>query len=186
MNYNFQNSPKQGELIKENIICETPYYLVKKEIHRLSNDEEHEYSIAHAPDWVLILPIDENGDFVMIWQYRAGWRRSSLEFPAGRLEVKENELDAAKRELKEETGYTAKNWKLLGSNRPVTWTTQKAYFYLASELTVGTTNFDTEEDIETVKIKPDNFWEFVESGDIVELPTITAFTYYQRINSKNK
>ncbi len=72
------------------------------------------YQLA-LPDFIVVFAETESGDVIMIRQYKHGARRTSLTLPGGLIEKGEDPLDAAKRELLEETGYRAESWKSLGS-----------------------------------------------------------------------
>ena len=154
----FHSVSTQGTLIESSTIYESSRFDICMEKHRLSNESVHDFIIVDAPNWVSVIPVDEKGNFIMVWQYRAAWRRASLEFPAGKLNFKDEDyLKAAQRELREETGYLAKNWELLGMTRPVTWTTQEVGIFLANDLKYDIPDPDPEEDIEVVTINPNKF-----------------------------
>jgi 8-oxo-dGTP pyrophosphatase MutT (NUDIX family) len=72
----------------------------------------------HAADWVIVVPITEMGEVILVEQHRSGTDALSLEPPGGRVDPGESELDAAKRELLEETGYGGGTWEPLGCVRP--------------------------------------------------------------------
>lgn len=76
--------------------------------------ELDEYHVLEYPDWSCIVALTEDDQAILVEQYRYGIDRISLEFPAGALDEEENPLDAARRELLEETGYEASDWKSLG------------------------------------------------------------------------
>ncbi len=72
------------------------------------------YQLA-LPDFIVVFAETLTGDVIMIRQYKHGARRTSLTLPGGLVEKGEKPLDAAKRELLEETGYRAENWQSLGA-----------------------------------------------------------------------
>ena len=104
------------ELVHDEQIVKDRWMDMKAATYRLPDGREvgpfYHYS---RKDFVVIVAVDENGDFVCVRQFRQGIARITTEFPAGGLEEGESPLDAAKRELAEETGYTCGEMKLLMS-----------------------------------------------------------------------
>jgi len=78
--------------------------------HLLHGDKnsEHNFFIIETFDWVNIIPITEHREVVLVRQYRAGNHSITLEIPGGVMDVKENPINTAKRELEEETAYIGK------------------------------------------------------------------------------
>lgn len=70
-----------------------------------------EYYILEYPDWVNITAVTKDGQFVMERQYRHGAKSTNYEIPSGTMETGETPLEAAKRELLEETGYGGGEWQ---------------------------------------------------------------------------
>jgi 8-oxo-dGTP pyrophosphatase MutT (NUDIX family) len=70
--------------------------------------------ILEARDWVNVIALTPQERIVTVSQFRFGIRQLSLEIPAGLVDPGETPLQAAQRELEEETGYTAREWKSLG------------------------------------------------------------------------
>ena len=88
--------------------------------------------ILEAPDWVNVVAITPERRILAVSQFRFGIRRLSLEIPAGLVDPGETPLQAAKRELEEETGYTAREWKPLGwSYANPAFLNNRAHHYLA-------------------------------------------------------
>lgn len=78
------------------------------------------YFVMDFPDWVQVVALDEEENFIMVQQYRYPGEGYFLEFPGGSTHPsrQENALDAAKRELREETGYESEDWDYVGSHYP--------------------------------------------------------------------
>ncbi len=89
--------------------------------------------ILQAPDWVNVVALTPDEKIVAVRQFRFGIRRQSLEIPAGLVDPGETPLEAARRELAEETGYTASEWKSLGwSYANPAFLTNRAHHFLAT------------------------------------------------------
>src|SRR5207253_5518562 len=73
------------------------------------------FSPVVLPDFAAVSPVTEAGEFVRVRGYKHGLGRAALSVPAGLMHPGEPPLDAARRELLEETGYEAADWKRLGT-----------------------------------------------------------------------
>tara|TARA_A100001037_G_scaffold251831_1_gene235569 strand:- start:306 stop:887 length:582 start_codon:yes stop_codon:yes gene_type:complete len=95
--------------------------LFRKRIDRVRNprnQREFDRLVLESPDWVNVVALDDLGRCIMVKQYRFGVRYNTLETPGGMVEKEENSLQAAKRELLEETGYSSDSWTYLGAVEP--------------------------------------------------------------------
>ena len=79
---------------------------------------EHDFFVIEAPDWINIIPLTTDNQVVMIEQYRHGTNQMTLEIPGGMVDDGETAINAAARELLEETGYQANDIERLGKTRP--------------------------------------------------------------------
>ena len=123
----------------------------------------------------VIVPIKDNGNVVMVRQYRKAADAVMLEAPAGKIDEGENPLDAAKRELKEETGYTASDVTLLTEMMPTPgYSEEVLYLYVATGLVPGETDFDENEAIDIVEYHIDELFDMVMSGKIRDGKTQVA------------
>jgi ADP-ribose pyrophosphatase len=80
--------------------------------------ETRDFYILDMPDWVQVIPVTAEGRFVLVEQFRPGTRRVTLEFPAGLVDGGEAPIEAAVRELAEETGYRGGNAMVIRSYDP--------------------------------------------------------------------
>jgi 8-oxo-dGTP pyrophosphatase MutT (NUDIX family) len=100
-----------------------------------------------------IIPIDEHGNTWLIGQYRYTLKAYSWEIPMGGGPLEVEPLEAAKKELKEETGLSAQSWEtLLTIHTSNSVTDEIGYVYLARELSKGATEFDETEDLQIKQI----------------------------------
>ena len=129
-----------------------------------------------------IVPVDEEGNVYLVRQYRAPLGEILTEIPAGKLDYAgEDFLKAAKRELKEETGFTAEKWTEL--TRLVTtpgFTNETIAVYLAQGLTRGETDLDEDEFIEPVKLPLNEAIRQVKSGALRDGKTIVGLLLAER------
>src|SRR6202790_303304 len=99
---------------------------------------EIERAIVHHRGSAVMMPVDEKGRILLVWQYRLPARRFLWELPAGSVDPGEKPLQTARRELVEETGYRAKKWTKLAEVYPSPgFLSEKMTLYLATGLTAG-------------------------------------------------
>lgn len=129
------------------------------------------------PGAAMMIPLLPNGNVVMIHQYRHAVKKVFLEFPAGKRDQGEASLLTAQRELKEETGYEAKEWKFLTTIHPVIgYSNEHIDLYLARDLTLMQRQLDHGEFIEVIEVKPAELMRYVREGNVSDVKTqIGAF-----------
>lgn len=129
------------------------------------------------PGAAMMIPLLPNGNVVMIHQYRHAVKQVFLEFPAGKRDHNEATLLTAQRELQEETGYTAKDWKFLTTIHPVIgYSNEHIDLYLARNLTFVKQQLDQGEFIDVVEVKPQDLMKEVYAGKVSDVKTqIGAF-----------
>ncbi len=134
------------------------------------------YTYLEAKPFVIVVAIDNN-ELVMIKQYRYPVKKTLLEFPAGGFDHNEQPLDAAKRELKEETGYEATNWKYIGEFYELTSVSkQEGHLFLATWLKDTREHAMSEDGIEgVVKISVEELQRMIGAGEIIDALTPAVF-----------
>lgn len=141
----------------------------------LENGERAKREVVYHNGGAAILPIDSDNNVYLVRQFRSAFNKELLEVPAGKLEKGEDPFKAAVRELKEESGFTAKQIIPLGEYLPtVGYSTEKLSLYLARELTAGDTDFDSDEFISLVKIPFDEAYQMCMDGRIQDGKTVVA------------
>lgn len=115
----------------------------------------HDYHVIEFPDWVHVVAITTDMTIVLVREYRHGAGEVVLGLPSGTVDPgDESALQTSKRELMEETGYSARDWsevQIVYAN-PATQT-NKAHTYLAlGAALTGEVNFDPAEDIDLVEM----------------------------------
>ena len=125
---------------------------------------------------VAIVPITEDGKLVMVKQFRYPSGKAILEIPAGKIDKGETEPEeAARRELKEETGYTPAKLHYLGKINPsVAYTEEVIYLYAATGLVPGKTNFDDDEALDILEYDFKKAYDMAASGQLVDAKTVAA------------
>lgn len=140
------------------------------------NKATREY-IDH-PGAVAIVPFINKTDIILVRQYRYPIDEITYEIPAGKLDKKEPLLKCAKRELKEETGYSAKSIKKLTSFWPSSaFSNEELIIYVAKDLSSGKTNPDDDEFIENLVIPFKKALQMVKQGKIKDSKTVIALLY---------
>jgi ADP-ribose pyrophosphatase len=134
--------------------------------------------VVHHSGSVVILAVDDSGPeptVVLERQYRHAARAFLWELPAGRVEPGENVLAGAKRELREETGFTARRWTRMFKYYPSPgFLDETMTTYLATRLTAGTAQPESDELIRTRQMPLSEVVRMIDSGRIRDGKTIIA------------
>lgn len=122
-----------------------------------------------------IVAIDSENNVLLVRQYRKAAEKMLLEIPAGGIEPGEKPLDGARRELEEETGFSAEKWEeLSGFYTSPGFTTEYMYLYLATELKPLKRAADDDENIELVRVPLKEAYELITSGEVCDAKSIAG------------
>ena len=129
-----------------------------------------------------MMAVDSRKRILLVRQYRLPARAFIWELPAGRLDPGETPLQAAKRELIEETGYRAKKWTKLAAYYPSPgYVAEKMTIYLASELTEGVATPMGDERITTQWFTAKEIAAMIESGKIMDSKTMIGYYRWKEL-----
>ena len=136
--------------------------------------------VRHAGSAVM-MPVDEKNRVLLVKQYRLPAGQDLWELPAGKIDDGENALQAAKRELVEETGLRAKKWKKLAFFYPSPgYVAETMTIYLATGLTAGEPKPMDDERIATRWFTAKDLDEMIRTGKIQDAKTNVGFLRWKR------
>jgi ADP-ribose pyrophosphatase len=143
----------------------------------------HREFIRH-PGAVVILPLLPDGRVLLERQFRYPNDRVFIEFPAGKIDPGEDHLACAKRELEEETGYTAANWQFVCTiHNAIAYSDEHLELFLARDLTAGEARLDEGEFLETFTATVPELLDMVRRGEITDVKTIIGSFWLEKILS---
>lgn len=170
--------PDPWQVLDSRLILDRSPWLVLREEHvRLPNGVEiPNFLLAREPSVAMTFAVTSDGLVPLVAQYRHGIRQVALDLPAGFIDANEEPLDAARRELVEETGYVADSWTRLGTlYRNHGRGDQQIHMYLARGATPdGARHLDHTEDLEVRLVPLATVMSLVTDGAISSLSSAAA------------
>ncbi len=145
------------------------FQLERQRLENRRNGHVHPFLILRTADWVNVVPVTASGDLVLVRQYRAGLGALSLEIPGGIIDPGEAPVEAARRELLEETGYQADAIEPLGIVSPnPAIQNNRCHLFLARDVRLERAPaLDASENIEVLHVPVARLHALLDSGAIV-------------------
>lgn len=172
-----QEKKNPWKTLSSKIVYENPWFRVREDQALKPGNRKGIYGIVQTQPSVFTIALDSNDEIYLIGMYRYPTGKYALELPAGGSE-KQDLLEAAKRELLEETGVEAKEWIKVGEFTP--WngiSDEVSHVYIAKNLRETGSPVDEDEGIlEVRKVPFENVFDLIESGEISDGQTISALT----------
>ncbi len=155
---------------------------VSRDRIRLPDDSiAHREYIRH-PGAVVILPLLDDGRVLLERQFRYPLGRVFIELPAGKIDPGEDTLACARRELQEETGYTASDWQFVCTiHNAIAYSDEHLELFLARGMTAGPAKLDAGEFLETFSATVPEMLDMVRSGQITDVKTIIGAFWLEKL-----
>jgi len=172
-------------IITSKTLLKTPIFTVSQDTALDPDGFEIKRAIVHHGGSAVMMAVDDKKRILLVKQYRLPAKQYLWELPAGRLDPGETPLQAARRELVEETGYRAKKWsKLAEFYASPGFLAEKMTIYLATKLTAGEKKPMEDERIETRWFTARELDKAIESGKILDGKTQIGFLKWKRYVKK--
>ena len=151
---------------------------------RLPDGKEAAREYVIHPGAVMVVAELPDGRLVLERQFRYPVQSVMVEFPAGKLDPGEDSLACARRELLEETGYTARQWARAGVLHPViSYSTEFIDIWFARDLTAGQRQLDAGEFLDVFSASTDELLQWCRDGRITDAKTLTGVLWLQNLRS---
>jgi len=184
MNIEFNDERLKETTVKENTVFDGVILHVNKDDITLPNGKPATREVIRHVGAVGIVPILDDGRIIVERQFRYPLAQAIIEIPAGKLDSKsEDRLEAAKRELREETGYTADEWIDIGNYHPAAaYTDELITLYVAKGLHKGEQELDDDEFLDFYAVPLDELVDDIMAGNITDGKTQVAILKVAMMN----
>ncbi len=160
------------------------FLTLKQDIVKLPDGKHAGREYVLHPGAVMMIPLFDDGTVLLERQFRYPVGEVMLEFPAGKLDPQEGAQRCGERELREETGYSARRWDYLTRIHPViSYSTEFIDLFLARDLTAGPAQLDEGEFLETFIVPAGQVIDWVRSGRITDVKTIIGAFWLEKVIS---
>jgi ADP-ribose pyrophosphatase len=171
---------KQLKQLSSEILAENRYWKYLKDRYTHPGGDEGEYHYVHTPGSVMVIPVTEKGNLLLVRQFRYLNRREGLEFVGGGVRGGLSAESAAASELKEEAGLVASELREIGEFNPMNGVTDEiCKVFVATDLVTVDAAPDASEEFELVELRHDEFCDLIRHGEIWDGMTLAAFSLFR-------
>ena len=163
------------QVLQRSVRYQAKTFDVQEVLAQLPDGREHAFDLVDHRDSVILIPLMEDGNIAFVQQYRLGPQTQLLELPAGVLDPGESPETGGQRELREETGFAAKQLELLGSFYLAPgYSSEKSTAFLATGLYSSPLAPDAEEFLELKAFSPGEIYDLALQGSFQDAKTLAA------------
>jgi ADP-ribose pyrophosphatase len=164
------------------LVYEGHFLKVQRDVIRLPDGKQAAREFILHPGAVTILPLFEDGSVLLERQYRYPMGQVFVEFPAGKIDPGEDHLECAKRELREETGYTANEWHYICTiHNAIAYSDEHIDLYLARGLQAGERQLDDGEFLDVYKLPLSELLAQIRGGKVTDVKTVIGAFWLEKI-----
>ena len=168
--------------VDSEVAYEGHFLKVQRDTVRLPDGKQSTREYIRHPGAVVVLPLMDDGSVLLERQFRYPLREVFIEFPAGKIDPGEDPLECAKRELQEETGYTAAHWQFVCTiHNAIAYSDEHLDLYLAHGLTAGERRLDDGEFLETFTATMPDMLRWICEGRITDVKTVIGTFWLEKI-----
>ncbi|HIK18677.1 MAG TPA: NUDIX hydrolase [Leptolyngbyaceae cyanobacterium M33_DOE_097] len=167
-----------AEILEKRLVFQGRKFSFESLQLRLPNQQQGEWQCVRHPGGALAVPVTNDGQFVVLRQYRFTAQGRLLEFPAGTIEPGETPESTIYREIEEETGYHANQWQKLGEFFVAPgYSDEIIYAFLAQDLEKLEVppSQDEDEDIEVLLMSETELEAAIHRGEMADAKSISSF-----------
>lgn len=165
--------------IKQNLVHQGKVVGFYEDIIRLPNGNTVTWDLVKHPGAAAVIPVTENGNILLVRQYRNALDTMTYEIPAGGIEKGESGYDCVKREIEEETGYKAKKIEhLVTIVTAIGFCDEEIPIFVGTGLQKTAQDLDEDEFIDVYEMTPEKIKNMIFSGEIVDAKTISGIMMY--------
>ena len=166
---------KPEQTLHSELIYEGKIINLRVDTVALPSGKKTKREIVEHAGCTAIVAIDSENNVLLVRQYRKAAEKMLLEIPAGLIEPGEKPLDCARRELEEETGFSAEKWEELSFfYTSPGFTTEYIFLYLATDLKPAKRDPDDDENIELVRVPLKKATELIASREVCDAKSIAG------------
>jgi len=176
-----QQQPARWDKLGDSVLTHTRIFDLRTAHYRHPvRKTERDFYVVHSPDWVNVIALTPDHQLVLVKQFRFGVDNFSVEIPGGVMDLGEEPVAAGLRELREETGYTGQNARIIGRVHSNPAILSNACHIIFVEQAVPTTElaWDADEEIEVLTAPVDEVMAWAHSGRITHSLVLDALFYF--------